>query len=183
VANHGVLLRLELPPNLAYGDPDMSSWDQVVLHSDVSAESADAKPAYTADVEEITGVISFDPGPSIDDTGGTGSDTGTDTGASVLGAQVSAPQTVTEVFGSPGDVFTPEADAGGSVTQEPTGDFQASPVFVGTPVTPGWVWLLVPIFLLGMVLAAQGFTAETALVTERAGAMTRLIQKRRAELD
>lgn len=159
LANEGILIRPIGAPNLAHGDPDLSTSEQVTL---VGGEADEGTPEFTIATSEKPEPISF---------------SGFDSGTQVQGSQA---ETFTEVLGGsetqqqPVDRPAPEPEPAPPVQQA------APAVLSGDPVTEWWVWLLLPIFLAGAYLTAQGLTAEPVLATERAGAMTRLIEARHA---
>lgn len=157
LANEGILIRPIGAPNLAHGDPDGSTSEQITL---VGGEAEEGAPEFSIATSEKPEPITFG---------------GFDSGTEVQGAQA---QTFTETFGGaegqqqPVDRPAPEP--------APPVQQAAPAVLSGDPVTEWWVWLLLPIFLAGAYLTAQGLTAEPMVAAERAGAMTRLVEARRA---
>lgn len=157
--NEGILIRPIGAPNLAHGDPDLSTSEQITL---VGGEAEEGAPEFSIATSAKPEPISFD---------------GFDSGPQVQGSQA---ETFTEVLGGaetqqqPVDRPAPEPEPAPPVQQA------APAVLSGDPVTEWWVWLLLPILLAGAYLTAQGLTAEPVLASERAGAMTRLIEARRA---
>jgi len=162
MANNGLLLRPVLPPNLAYGDPDLSTFDQVVFYSPQSTTNPAQLPAFIMTTKEKSKPVTTSATRTVQ--------------SQVLGAQ----ETFDETFGSIDDAMTP-IDAGPAPAPEPEPEVQAAiPALSGSPVTAWWTWLLLPILLGGIFMTTQALTAEAAPVTtERAGAMTRLIEARR----
>lgn len=160
--NNGVLLRPVLPPNLAYGDPDLSTFDQVTFFSPLSTEDVTKLPGFVFATKDKAK-------PAISSAR---------TGApQVLGAQT---ENFTETFGSIDKATAPlDAPEPEPAPEEP--EVQAAlPALSGKAVTAWWTWLLLPILLGGIYLTTQALTTEVAPVTaERSGAMTRLIEARR----
>lgn len=164
--NNGVLLRPVLPPNLAYGDPDLSTFDQVVFFSPTSAETDDQKPMFTLVTKDRARPVStVGAARSID--------------SQVLGASTTNTETFTEAFGGIDDV-APAVDTPAPAVDTPPQRGSTLPALSGTPITEWWVWLLLPMFLAGVYLTTQALTAEPAMaVAGRSGAMTRLIEARK----
>lgn len=161
LANEGILLRPIGAPNLAHGDPDLSTSEQITL---VGGEAEEGTPEFTIATSEKPEPISFgefDSGPQVQ-----GSEARTETFTEVLGGAETQQQPV--------DRPAPEPEPAPPVQQA------APAVLSGDPVTEWWVWLLLPILLAGAYLTAQGLTAEPIVAAERSGAMTRLIEARRA---
>lgn len=165
--NEGVLIRPIGAPNLAYGDPDLSTSQQVTFEGtpeegDTEAQAV-APAALVATSEKSEPIV----------LGG--------------GALPSSPQAApaaprtpsggTEIFGSPEQA---PADRGGSLSSP--GTQQATPAASSDPVTSPFVWLLLPIFLGGMYLTSEALAAEAMPAVERSGAMTRLLRARREDL-
>lgn len=149
--NQGIVLRPVGAPNLAYGDPDLST-NWVVSLADSTAGNAGLRPEvrYTT-VSDDDGLVvddggSFDdlPLPSDDgggfDLGPLPSDTG-DTGGGD-GGQVAAPVTPTAARED--------------------------------PYTPGWVWIALPLGLVGAYVFDQSLGATPAATRRRPGALSRL---------
>ncbi len=159
LANEGILIRPIGAPNLAHGDPDFSTSEQVTL---VGGEAEEGAPEFSIATSEKPEPISFGD---------------FDSGTQVQGSQA---ETFTEVLGGaetqqqPVDRPAPEPEPAPQVQQA------APAVLSGNPVTEWWVWLLLPLLLAGAYLTAQGLTAEPIVAAERSGAMTRLIEARRA---
>lgn len=167
IANNGILLRPVVPPNLAYGDPDLSTWDQVTFHSAASTDKAEEKPRFVFETEEKARPVSFVSSRSDD--------------VEVLGAQEST-ETFTETFGAIDDFATP-ADVVQAEEPAPVVRPAAPALLSGDAVTQWWTWLFVPMLLAGIYVTTQAMAAEPALAAvERSGAMTRLIEARRKGL-
>lgn len=167
--NEGILIRPIRPPNLAYGDPDLSTSQQVTFEGEAEEGDAEAQavaPAATLTTSEKSDPIAL---------GGT-----TQPPSSQSATPAATPRTPsggTEVFGSP--EATP-VDRGGSVPS--SGTQQAAPAGSSDPVTSPVVWLLLPIFIGAMYLTSEALAAEAAPTVERSGAMTRLLRARREDL-
>lgn len=159
--NNGVLLRPVLPPNLAYGDPDLSTFDQATFFSPKSTDVPEDAPQYVMATEEDSEPVRLGTSQTVQ--------------PQVLGARE---ETFTEVFGSVDQPATPlDAPARAAAPSTQGG---LVPALSGTPVTEWWVWMLLPLFLAGAYLISQALTAEPAMAfAERSGAMTRLIEARR----
>lgn len=160
--NNGILLRPVLPPNLAYGDPDVSTWDQVTFYSPGTAANDRQKPKYAFATKEKSKPVSVGGARTVE--------------PQVLGSDT---ETFTETFGRIDEPSAP-LDAPAPRVEEPPPTARVLPALSGGPITDWWVWLFLPMLLGGVYLTALALTAEPALVTaERAGAMTRLIEARR----
>lgn len=169
IANEGILIRPIGAPNLAYGDPDLSTSQQVTFEGE--PEEGDAEAQAVAPAAVLTTSEKSDPVV----LGGT-----TQPPSSQPAAPAPAPRTPsggTEVFGSPEPM---PADRGGSLPS--SGTQQAAPAAASDPVTSPVVWLLLPIFLGAMYLTSEALAAEAAPTVERSGAMTRLLRARREDL-
>ncbi len=162
--NNGVLLRTTGAPNLAFGDPDTSTYSRVTFSADSATAEVEQRP-------ESSPPAPFTP-PS-----------NTNSGSGSSSPSFSTPSSSGNIFAPPAN-FTPEAaevaDAEPQVADDaPNQQVVAAPIFDGSqPLTPWWIWLLVPIFLAGMYLTAQSLTTEVVLASERQGAMMRLIDQR-----
>lgn len=176
---NGFLIRPANLPNLAFGDPDTSFNKQVVFTREVgyTLETSEAPaPVATLDLGDSSGGFSS--------AGGSG------------GGFSSAPSggsSSSDVFAAPGGQTSDEAAAAPEVAAPATGEAAPPAPAAGTaqdttlaageapaPASAWWVWGLVPMFLGGMYLVSQSLMAAPVLADpERAGAMTRLIEKRR----
>ncbi|MBI2168317.1 MAG: hypothetical protein HYU28_02280 [Actinobacteria bacterium] len=162
IENRGVLLRPVLPPNLAYGDPDLSTWDQVTFTNTPQFvfETAEKKKAAVA------------PAPRT-------------VAPQVLSSTAESTETVTESFGGGESAAIEVESTPDEVATSPSPPIvqQVPAVLSGNPVTKWWTWLLLPMLLGGVFLTTQALTAEPVLAaTERSGAMSRLIEARRRGL-
>jgi hypothetical protein len=182
--NHGVLISPIGVPNLAYGDPDLTTNAQITLDTEdvkVAMDTAEPPPP----VEELDspgelgemGELGEEPMASDDmslEDGG-----GFDDAPSADG------------FDDGGAAGAPEVadDPGGEIVDEPVDDpevadgqqlEQAAPAG-SEPGTPWWTWLLVPTFAGGAYLVGNAMTASPLAAVsggERPGAMSRLIASR-----
>jgi hypothetical protein len=151
IANEGILLRPAGAPNLAYGDPDLST-NWVVSLADASAAQG-LKPVirYSTVPDDTAGggdaVLpdgSFEL-PSFD--GGSG---GLDLGGSPVG-------------GGGG------TNLGALRARYVSGDHTG-----GHPQTPGWVWIALPLLAAGALVLTDALRAVPAAARRRPGALTRL---------
>lgn len=163
----GVLLRPISAPNLAFGDPDLSTNEQVTF-----AASADDPPAVAAASSERPEPITFAPGPGTSDrTGSVAPDRG--------GPVAVARPPVTDRSGRrAGEQPAPDvaAPADGAPSGGPaTGPSAEQP----QPRNLWWYWLSVPGLLGGMFVTGRALTAPGDAVAPRGGgALTRLVQQR-----
>lgn len=185
--NNGVLIRPTGAPNLAFGDPDTSFNAQVTL----DATSAAYMLATSPPPPPIEPLEPLPPAPVV-----------TTAEPAPAPGQSAAPVTTTTTTGG----STPITSSSGGfssgnapVTTQDEGPLTAAPVqdapvvaeetvaspqeiaapFV--PVESGYywlLWLLIPIFLMGMYLTSGALTSEELVddETRRQGAMTRLLQ-------
>lgn len=151
LANEGILLRPAGAPNLAYGDPDVST-NWIVSLADNTA-AADLRPVirYSTIADESAadgGAIL--PGDSfeIPDLGGTDG----------LG------------FGTPSG----GTRGGGSTLGALRARYAEGEHTGGNPHTPGWVWLGIPLLAGLALLMTDALRAQPALARRRPGALTRL---------
>lgn len=178
IPNEGVLFRPVAAPNLAHGDPDLTTSEQVTFEGpaeeDASDEERAAAPAFTMSTEPKPEPVSFDDFPTVQQQSGT-------TSASEPPSSGSAPQTFTETVAAPPSTAEPPPTTQPS-TPPPTSDetqVAAPALSTSDPVTEPWVWLFVPALLAGGYLTTQALTASPQVAVERSGAMTRLIESRR----
>jgi hypothetical protein len=149
-ANEGFILRPVGAPNLAYGDPDLSTNWVVSLADASAAEGLRPEIRYTTV-----------PAPSSDT--GDGADLGVGLPSFDAGGPID--------FGSPS---APGASISGALRAR----FAERDAFDGTASTPGWVWLALPIGAVGAYLFAQSLAASPATARRRPGALSRLIADR-----
>jgi len=162
--NHGLYVRATQAPNLAFGDPDTSWQAQISFGSAGSGIPPEIALVTTAASTPSV----FVPPPSQDTSSSGSGSQGTVFPAprAFPGTQGPAP---TVSGGQPGPAVAP---------QQPVAQPAAQPVLASSPVTPWWVWLLVPTFLFGMFMVSQSLTAQAGSTVVREGAMTRLIRQR-----
>jgi hypothetical protein len=151
--NEGIILRPVGAPNLAYGDPDLSTNWVVSLADATAAEGLRPQIRYTT--------VSA---PSTPDTGG-----------GEVDLSVGLPD-----FGDGGpiDFGAPSTPAGASLGGALQARFADRDSFDGKASTPGWVWLALPIGAAGALIFAQSLAAAPAAARRRPGALTRLIAER-----
>ncbi len=155
LANQGIMLRPLGAPNFAYGDPDFST-NWVVSLADSTNTNASLRPIvrYTT-VTDDTGAV-VDPGGSVDLPDFVAGD------------------------GTPLD-FGPGLDSGSGSNPRGTGSNGGAVRLPPSRViarshgsTPGWVWLALPLGLIGAYLMEQSLGATPAAMRRRPGALTRL---------
>ncbi len=183
--NHGVLLRPIGAPNLAFGDADTSTNAQLVLDiADVTAalETMEAfDPDDVADLGDVAAPLPTDPdldGDLDDGSVDAGNDLGG--GGDPFGAPLDAPAFPT------GDetVFDEAAPAVADdlVAAPDTVGGQAARPAAAVPSTPWWVWLSVPLLLVGAYLTGSSVLAPAAVTgrPDDQGALSRLLAKHAA---
>jgi hypothetical protein len=147
--NEGLLLRPAGAPNLAYGDPDLSTNWLVSLADSTAAAGLRPVIRYSTVPDEggTDGSVALPDGsfeiPVLGDTGGF--DLGPSTGG--------------------GGTSTVGALRARFAEGEHTG---------GDPHTPGWVWIGLPLLAGGALLLTDALRAQPALARRRPGALTRL---------
>jgi len=160
----GLLMRPIGAPNLAFGDPDTSKNAQVVF---------DLAIPPRADWEVAAASAPPPPPPPPP--------------APVANEQQQPPATTpppasSTLFPAP-QAAAPPAAASPEVappTTAPPARVPAPVVTMAPVAEPGtfWaIWLLVPVFAMGMYMLGQSLLAEPAAATARGGAMTRLIER------
>jgi len=149
LANQGVMLRPVGAPNLAYGDPDFST-NWVVSLADSTATDATLRPLirYTTVSDEGGAVV--DPGGSVDLPDFVAGD------------------------GTPLDFGSVDSPSGGGNNAIGNVDTPASRIVRSKASTPGWVWLALPLGLIGAFMFDQSLGATPAAMRRRPGALTRL---------
>lgn len=178
---NGFLIRPANLPNLAYGDPDTTYNKQIAF-----ARQA----GYTVETSEAP-----EPVATLDlGSGSSGGTTSSGSSGGFSSAPAGGSSSSTDAFSAPGGQTSDEAAAAPQVADPAAGDGAEQAPTAGSqedttlaagggdpePASAWWVWSLVPIFLGGMYLTTQSLmAAPVAAGTERAGAMTRLIEKRR----
>ncbi len=147
--NQGIMLRPVGAPNLAYGDPDLST-NWVVSLADSTAANAALRP-----------MVRYTTVPG--DTGG-----GLDTGSLDLPS-----------FTPGGPIDFGPIDSG--VGSAPLGALRARYAeresTGGDGSTPGWVWIALPLGVVGAIVFAQSLGASPAATRRRPGALSHLEQR------
>jgi hypothetical protein len=150
LANEGVLLRPVGAPNLAYGDPDLSTNWVVSLGNGEAGAGTRPMIRYST--------VPADVGAPVPSPGGGGTF-----------------QPPTFAPGAPidfGGVSTPPvASAAGPLTAR----FAEREPFDGKGHTPGWVWLALPLGAIGALIFAQSLGASTVANRRRPGALSHLV--------
>ena len=154
--NQGVLLRPLGAPNFAYGDPDVST-NWIVSLADSTATTAGLRPS-----------VRYTTVPVADDSGTDGSvDLGSDTTGSFELPSF-----------TPGESIDFGSVPGGSSSLGNLGPITARFAKVddsgGKGHTPGWVWLAIPLGLMGALVLGQSLVAAPASARRRPGALTHL---------
>jgi hypothetical protein len=150
--NEGIILRPVGAPNLAYGDPDLSTNWVVSLADASAAEGLRPEIRYTTVAA-----------PTSDDGGGL------DLGVGLPSFDSSGPI----------DFGSPSAPGGGaSLGGALRARFAERDEFDGRASTPGWVWLALPIGVAGAVVFAQSLAASPVATRRRPGALSRLMAER-----
>jgi hypothetical protein len=182
VQNHGVLLRPSGAPNLAFGDPDTSTSAQLVLDlTDVRASMETAESFDEMGFDEM----GFEEGATFEEAGF--DDDGFDAGGFDDGAAFDADAPMDAGFSDSPSLDAEFAD-GDDLSAAPMDDAEtAAPLDTmaaggSTPVTPWWVWLLVPAFFGGAYLTSQALMAPAGAAAasgaSQSGALSRLIAQR-----
>lgn len=170
--NEGLYLRATNAPNLAFGDPDTSWQAQISFGS----QGHSAPPELALQTVKASSASTFVPPPANDASSSSGSSSGT---TSNQGTGFPAPQAFPTGDSSGGGAGAPVQEPA-PVTAAPDQQTATQPVAATSqPVTPWWVWLLVPTFLAGMFMTSQSLTTGVEVAAVREGAMSRLIQQRR----
>ena len=148
LANEGIMLRPVGAPNLAYGDPDLST-NWVVSLADSTAGNPALRPSirYTT-VTDDDGLVT-DPDTSLDFP--------TD-----------------PVGGGDVDLGPLPTDPGDGAVAMPDTDPRPVATRGSEAHTPGWVWLALPLGLVGAYLFEQSLRATPAAIRRRPGALSRL---------
>ncbi len=149
LANEGILLRPAGAPNLAYGDPDLST-NWIVSLADNTA-AAGLRP-----------VIRYSTTPDDSAAG--------DGGAFLPGDSFEIP-----IAGDSGfDLGGVPVGGGGSTVGALRARYAEGEHTGGDPQTPGWVWIGLPLLAAGALLLTDALRAQPALARRRPGALTRL---------
>ncbi|MGH3442513.1 MAG: hypothetical protein ACRDUY_10840 [Nitriliruptorales bacterium] len=169
LTNEGVHISPLSAANFAFGDPDTTDNAQTSF----SGANTDTPPVALIEYVPAVGddAFSLAPPPALNEGGQGGTSSGQDFFSG-------APEF------EEGTAPAPEVAPGGGATAPGPAVGQPQPVAFApeaTVATPWWVWLSVPAGLGLMFLMARALTLEPAMATERAGAMTRLMERRRQE--
>lgn len=149
--NEGILLRPVGAPNLAYGDPDLSTNWLVSLGTASNGSGRRPILRYSTVAEDTGG-------------GDLGGDTGGSAALPPLGGG-----------GGPVDFGSPAAPTPGPATP-PVDQEVAAPVASERDAsTPGWVWLALPLGLLATLVFGDALIATPAAVRRRPGALSHLV--------
>jgi hypothetical protein len=159
--NEGIYLGPLGAQNVAYGDPDPSTNFQISLATAPGDDGPKAIVATGDKPEEITDL-------PIDSGTGDGGAAGPLGNVSAFGAALDNPGSLTSGVDT--------GDGGASAEPVTSTRRQAT----GEARTPWWLWLLVPLGAAGSYALAQSLDASPAVATRRPGAMTRLVEARRA---
>lgn len=170
---NGILLAAGSAENLAYGDSEQTYSKQVTFTPPVQiAMSTEPEPEPP-------------PAPPPPPAPTSGSFTGSSGDSDFFGTG-SAPSS-SESFDAPSSPSEPMTDEAPEVsepaeaapqTEEPATLAAGTPL--GTPETPWWLWLLVPMFLAGAWLLSRSLEEQAVVAADRSGAMTRLLERQAA---
>lgn len=185
IENHGVLLRPIGAPNLAFGDPDLSTNAQLLLDiTEVTAALETAEPFEAGDFEDLTdpelGGDELPAGDEPFDGGDDGFDAGGDLGdvAADLGGGFDGPDLDDDLAF---DADAPDVADGMELddTEEVALEAQAARPAGSAPHTPWWVWLLAPLLVGGAYLTGSAVLAPAPVVAGAGGggALTRMLEK------
>ena len=151
LANEGILLRPVGAPNLAYGDPDLSTNWLVSLGNAANANGAQPVIRYA--------------------TLGGGPEVAAPSGGTTGGAVAPLPP----IGSGPVDFGSPAAPSAPPAVDTGVGS-GAEPVAArGDGHTPGWVWLVLPFGALGALLFGDSLAATPAAIRRRPGALSHLV--------
>ncbi|MGH9275570.1 MAG: hypothetical protein ACRDZU_13065 [Acidimicrobiales bacterium] len=151
--NEGIVLRPVGAPNLAYGDPDVST-NWVVSLADGEAAEAD-RPLLRYST------VALAPDDAVPPAGTDGFDPG-------LGSPFEPDFDPLPVV--PGNT-PPAVSLGGTISAR----YAERASTAGDGYLPGWVWLALPFGAVGSVLFAQSLTASPAASRRRPGALSKLV--------
>lgn len=170
MANHGILLRPLTAPNLAFGDPDTSTNEQVTFGLD-----PETPPTVSAATSEPLAPVALGPEPPREAEAGPAAGGGPARG---VGTRRGLPPPPGPAEQPTRTAQTPEVAAA-----EPSGGEggarAAGPGPLPQPRTPWWYWLTLPALLAGAYATTRTLTAEPEVAAAGgAGALTRLMQRR-----
>ena len=165
--NEGIYLGPIGAPNVAYGDPDLSTNFLISLTSSGSATGASPMLRVATSPKPVDEVAAT-PSPDLTSTGG----------GDVQGATLTAPSADLSTL-RPSPVT---ATAGSGTTKL---SIAKSPRLASQHRKSLWyMWFWVPIALIGMLALLQGFeTTAAGVVGREEGALTRLVAMRRRSTD
>jgi hypothetical protein len=151
LANQGIMLRPLGAPNFAYGDPDLST-NWVVSLADSTTTDAALRPLvrYTTVTDDDGAVV--DPGGTVDLPAFGSDETPID-----FGPGVESPSTGSGDGSGRGALRVPSARIARTHRS-----------------TPGWIWLALPLGLVGAYMLDQSLSATPAAMRRRPGALTKL---------
>jgi hypothetical protein len=165
--NEGIELHPIGAPNVAYGDPDAST------NSLISLTSAGAATGATPQLRVATSAKPSDEAAAPAVTTDSGSGTSS-SGGGVLGTNLTAPSS---------DLLSPAPSPGPvTATLGSTGSKAKTAKLASAHHKSIWyVWLWLPIALIGMLALLQGFETRPVLVSREEGALTRLVSLNRRQ--
>ena len=176
---NGILLRPGAAENFAYGDPEATYSKQVTFEPGVRIAAATSEaPTFSAPPPP--------PPPPSSSSGSMGFSSG-NTGSSDVFATPPAPSSSGSV-GVQSPTTSEQPVVADSTTEQPAQpavageqtETLAAGTPIGEPVTPWWLWLLAVPFLGGAWVMTRALEEQAVAVTERSGAMTRLLERRGA---
>lgn len=177
IDNHGVLISPAGVPNLAFGDPDTTTWAQMGLdHTQATAEVASEEPPPPLEALDDEPMLEDEPAQQPADTPDTGGELGPAPDASGPDAGADQPEVAEDPGMSDEPAASEPVQEGPAVASPETQ--QATPASSANP-SP-WTWLLVPVFAGGAWLVTRSLTAPVtaAAAGGSGGAMSRLIASR-----
>jgi len=154
--NEGIVLRPVGAPNLAYGDPDVST-NWVVSLADSEAADEGLRPRIRYSLQPLAddgGPLPFDPGPAVE-------------------VPVDVPAFVPSPAPAVPAVRTPSP--GAALAGSLRARYAEAPASGGPGHLPGWTWLALPLGLGGATLFGQALAAPADAARRRPGALTRLV--------
>ncbi|HEX2027431.1 MAG TPA: hypothetical protein VHF25_05470 [Nitriliruptorales bacterium] len=176
--NRGLYLGPVAAPNLAFGDRDTSTNAQVSFGgADAGGSAPTIRYAVVAASEatgSVGGPVPAGAGPAGPLAGGvsSGGVPGPAGGLSVPSFGQEPAPTIAGPGTAPRSGVPPQVAAPATHASVPAAS--------GQPITPWYVWLLLPAGLGAAFVLARSLTAEPVAVVERPGAMSRLIERRSA---
>jgi hypothetical protein len=156
--NEGIVLRPIGAPNLAYGDPDLSTNWVVSLLDSTAAQGAPLIRYSTVELD-----APLDDSPTLDP------------GSDGFGAPSVPSFDPVPVAPRPS---APTASLAGAIRAR----YAERASFAGDGYLPGWVWLALPLGALGTMLFAQSLAASPASSRRRPGALSRLVATNESRL-